>query len=169
MHQPTSSRFFAAGSLAAALLLSGCATPLPAPGSAEAEVLRQWGTPTGRHALPAGGVRLEYATGPFGRETWMIDLDAAGRVAHSAQVLGEATFADFQARAPGMQREEVLRRLGRPGEVRGGGRQGGEVWSWRYPTNDCLWFQASIGDDGRARDAAYGPDPKCQTRTDVSR
>jgi hypothetical protein len=146
-------------------LVAGCVT-LPAPGSGEAEVLQKWGQPTGRYTLPAGGQRLEYATGPFGRETWMIDLDAAGRVTRSEQVLDDAHFVVFQMKAPGMPRDEVLRTMGRPGEVRGGGRQGGEVWSWRYPTNDCLWFQASIGDDGRARDAAYAPDPICQGPAD---
>jgi len=158
-----------AGGLAAALMLAGCITRPPAPGGSEADVLRQWGQPTGRYALPAGGQRLEYATGPFGRETWMIDLDSSGRVARSTQVLVDAMFLDFQTRvgaAGGVPRDEVLRTLGRPGEVRGGGWQGGEVWSWRYPNNDCLWFQASISDAGRAISAAYAPDPRCRAGTD---
>jgi hypothetical protein len=91
----------------------------------------------------------------------MVDLDAAGRVSSARQVLNEASFADFQARAPGMSRDELLRTLGRPGERRHGGWQGGEVWSWRYPTNDCLWFESSIGADGIVRDGAYGIDPRC--------
>ena len=62
---------------------------------------------------------------------------------------------------PGMTIEELLRTLGRPGQRRGGGWQGGEVWSWRYATNDCLWFQVSIGDDRIVRDGAFGPDPLC--------
>lgn len=154
--------------LTVSTVLAGCALPprLPAPGSAEAEVLRQWGAPTGRHALPAGGTRLEYASGPFGRQTWMIDLDAQGRVTGAEQVLDEAHFAAFQARAPGMSRDELLRTLGRPGEVKGGGWQGGQVWSWRYPTNDCLWFQVSLGDDGRVRAGAYGVDPLCDAPND---
>ena len=52
--------------------------------------------------------------------------------------------------------------LGRPGEVRGGGWQGGQVWSWRYPTNECFWYQVSILDSGLLRDGgAYGIDPRC--------
>jgi hypothetical protein len=58
----------------------------------------------------------------------------------------------------------VQRELRRPGNRRGGGWRGGEVWSWRYPTHDCLWFQVSIGDEVRARDAAYGIDPLCDVR-----
>jgi hypothetical protein len=150
------------------LALVGCAVlnpPPPSPGQTEADALRRFGSPTGRYAMPGGVSRLEFATGPYGRETWMVDIDGAGRVIVARQVLNEAHFAEFQARAPGMSRDELLRTLGRPGERRHGGRQGGEVWSWRYPTNDCLWFQVSIGDDGIVRDGAYGIDWRCDAGT----
>jgi hypothetical protein len=155
--------------LFAASVLAGCAAlgpALPPPGAGEADVQRMLGTPTGRYALPAGGTRLEYATGPWGRHTWMVDLDAAGRVTAARQVLGEAELAAFQARAPGMPQDELLRTLGRPGERRPGGWAGGEVWSWRYPTNDCLWFQVSIGDDRRVTAGAFGIDPACDPPSD---
>ncbi len=157
----------AAGLLTATL--AGCALLAPPdirPGQSEAEVRRLLGPPTGRYALPAEATRLEFATGPYGRTTWMVDLDPAGQVTGARQVLGEASFADFQARAPGMHRDELLRTLGRPGERRSGGWAGGEVWSWRYPTNDCLWFQSSIGDDGIVRDGAYAIDPRCDAPAD---
>jgi len=152
-----------------AALLSGCvafAPPPPAPGQTETEVSQRLGAPTARYPMPAGATRLEFASGPYGRTTWMVDLDAAGRVTATRQVLGEMSFLDFQARAPGMPRDELLRTLGRPGERRHGGWQGGEVWSWRYPTNDCLWFQVSIGADGVVRDGAYGIDPRCDAPSD---
>lgn len=148
-----------------ALALAGCTTPLMAPpaqpGQSEAEVVARLGAPTGRYTLPEGGTRLEYATGPYGRQTWMVDLDRGGRVVVAQQVLTAENLAAFQAKAPGMPREQLLATIGRPGERRGGGRQGGEVWSWRYQTNDCLWFQVSIADDGRVRDGAFGIDPTC--------
>lgn len=152
----------------AVLALAGCAAlaPLPTPGQNEADVLQRFGTPTARYPLPGGGSRLEFASGPYGRETWMVDLDAAGRVGAVRQVLSDTALAEFQARAPGMPRDELLRTLGRPGERRGGGWQGGEVWSWRYPTNDCLWFQVSIGDDGIVRDGSFGIDPRCDAPND---
>jgi hypothetical protein len=153
----------------AAVLFAGCAQTPPAAGEPRDAVLARWGTPTGRHALPAGGERLEYASGPFGRTTWMIDLDAAGRVTAARQVLNEAHFAEFSeavARAPGMSRAELLRTLGTPGERRGAGLVGGEVWSWRYPTNDCLWFQVSIDTAAdRVRSAGYGIDWTCDAGT----
>ncbi len=157
-------RLTVAGALTGALLLASCGHLLPgrvALGQGEAEVLAAVGPPTARHALPDGGIRLEYATGPMGRETWMFDLDAQGRVVDIRQVLVDAQFLALQ---PGISREELLRTLGRPGERRSGGRQGGEVWSYRYPNNDCLWFQVSLDDDGRVRSGTWGNDPRCEMR-----
>lgn len=147
------------------LCLSACSAP-PQPGQSVAQLVQQRGAPTATYPMPNGITRLEFATGPFGRETWMVDIDARQQVLSAHQVLNEASFADFQRHAPGMSRDELLRTLGRPGERRHGGWQGGQVWSWRYPTNDCLWFQASIGDDGIVRDGAYAIDPLCDTRND---
>jgi hypothetical protein len=158
-----SNRLLAWVAVALAALLTACATPPPAPGTEREDVLRAWGQPTARYALPEGEERLEYATGPFGRTTWMIDVDAAGHVRQARQVLNEAEFLQVQIRAGSgeMTREELLRWIGTPGERRGGGWAGGEVWSWRYPTNDCLWFQASVADSGRVTSAAFGTDPVC--------
>jgi hypothetical protein len=153
-----------------AAALAGCAALAPPDiriGQTEADLRPMLGQATARYSMPAAVTRLEYATGPYGRSTWMVDLDDAGRVTGARQVLTEASFADFQARAPGMTRDELLRTLGRPGERRHGGWQGGEVWSWRYPTNDCLWFQVSISDAGAVRDGAFGLDPMCSSPADA--
>jgi len=148
--------------IAAALLLAACAVPPPGVGTVRDDVLRTWGPPTARYAMPAGAERLEYATGPYGRTTWMIDLDAGGRVTQARQVLNEAEFMQVQIKsASGLTRDELLRWIGTPGEVRHGGWQGGQVWSWRYPTNDCLWFQVSVTDRGTVTGGAYGIDPRC--------
>jgi hypothetical protein len=150
--------------LLAACVLAGCTTPPPA-GSSRDEVQRAWGAPTARYALPQGGERLEYASGPYGRTTWMLDLDAGGRLLQSRQVLGEAEFAQLQ-QAQGLTRDELLRWIGTPGERRGIARPRGEVWSWRYPTNDCLWFEATVGGDGRVHGTGYGIDPRCDPPSD---
>ncbi len=149
-----------------ALALSACAVTPPAPGTLQADVLRQWGEPSARYALGNGGVRLEYATGPFGRTTWMLDLDPAGRLAGARQVLAERELWALQGQMPGMARETLLQTLGTPGNRRSGGRQGGEIWSWRFETNDCLWFRVSIGDNGLVRDGGFYPDPVCDAGPD---
>jgi hypothetical protein len=150
----------------ATLLLAACAAAPPLPGSARTEVLRSWGTPSAHYALVGGGDRLEYASGPYGRTTWMIDVDGAGRVLQARQVLSEGEFLQVQS-ATTLTRDELLRWLGTPGERRSGGRAGGEVWSWRYPTNDCLWFQSSVADDGRVTSSAYAIDPVCDAPNDA--
>ena len=154
----------------AALLLGACAGFGPAasrPGQTEDQVLAAAGRPTARHVLAEGGTRLEYATGPYGRETWMVDLDRIGRVVASRQVLEQGHLTVVQAQSPGWTREQLLRTIGQPGERRSGGRQGGEVWSWRFATNDCLWYQALVGDDGRVRDGIFAIDPRCDGPSDA--
>jgi hypothetical protein len=144
-----------------AVMLAACAGYGPGPaavGQTEAEVAARMGPPTGRHALADGRTRLEYARGPFGRHTFMLDLDAQGRVASVQQVLTEARFNAIRA---GMPRAELLAELGRPSDRRSGGWQGGEVWSWRYDAIFCQWFMVSVTDQGVVKDTAYGPDPLC--------
>jgi len=97
----------------AALALAGCAvrpfapTGVPA-GAPRDEVLRIMGPPTATYAMPDGHERLEYNRMPFGKHTFMIDLDASGRVAHWEDVLDERHFAAIQ---PGMTQAEVLQKI----------------------------------------------------------
>lgn len=153
---------------AAMVLVTGCATSYGPgdlrPGASEADVVARMGTPTGRHAMPEGGTRLEFARGPFGRETFMVDLDTGGRVVAIGQVLGETQFAAMRL---DMTRDEVRREFGRPAEAQRVGFVGREVWSWRYPTNDCLWFRVTFGPEGRTIDTGgYLPDPMCDPPSD---
>lgn len=158
-----------ASALAALLLASGCAMVPPPAGTQRAALQGTWGMPTAEHALPEGARRLEYASGPYGRTTWMVDIDAAGRVQQARQVLNEAEFEAVMS-MPQLRRDEVLRRLGTPGEVRGYGwrreDRGNQIWSWRYPTNDCLWFELTLAADGRVTGGGYGVDPACDRRSD---
>lgn len=147
--------------LAAAAWLAGCASlqpPQATPGQTEADVVARLGPPTGRYTLPAGGQRLEYATGPYGRTTVMVDLGRDGRVTASQQVLTEANFAQV---GPGMSRDAVLLLLGRPAD-KAGEFMNRQTWSWRYPTYECLWVRITFEPSGRVRGgASYLPDPRC--------
>ena len=71
-----------AAAVLGAALLASCAsssTPQDLPlGSTEAQVIARMGPPTGRYTLENGGTRLEFARGPQGRATYMVDFDAAG-------------------------------------------------------------------------------------------
>ena len=142
-------------------LLTACAIQHPADLRAEqseAEVLAAMGQATGRYALAGGAQRLEFARGPAGRTTWMVDLDAAGRVTQYAQVLEPGHFARV---IDGMPEAELLRLLGRPA-ARQGEWQDRETWSWRYETNDCLWARVTLGADRRVQGGtAIMTDPAC--------
>lgn len=146
----------------AGLLLAGCvnmSSPTRLAPGASAEAIRaQLGEPTGRYAMPGGGTRLEYARGPYGRETWMLDVDAGGALLKATQVLNEATFHTLRA---GMTRDEVLRTIGRPGSVGYVGWQKQTVWNYRYDSPFCQWFMVGLNQAGTVEDTAFGPDPLC--------
>ncbi len=145
-----------------ALLLAGCinmSSPTKLAPGASAEAIRaQLGEPTGRYALPGGATRLEYARGPYGRETWMLDVDANGALVATTQVLVEANFNTIKA---GMTRDELLRTLGRPSRVGFVGWQNQTVWNYRYSSPFCQWFQVGLSQAGIVEDTGYGPDPLC--------
>lgn len=146
------------GVLVALGACSGYAPPTGVVGLPVAALEQAMGPATGRYKLADGSTRLEFARGPMGLHTWMIDLDARGHVLRSEQVLTERTFATLRN---GDSRESVLQRLGRPAEARRAGLQPGELWSWRFDSgNNCLWFQVLMVDD-RLRDPGYGIDPMC--------
>lgn len=155
-------------SCAPVLLLVACAglaSPEGLPiGATESQVIASMGPPTGRYALPGGGTRLEFARGPQGKETYMVDFDAAGGSTVWDQVL---TPQHFMSLEPGISSEEVLMRIGHPGSTRAYPRQRLTVWNYRYPTFECLWYQVSIGDDGKFISAAQGIDPQCDTPSRV--
>ena len=151
--------------IALSTLIGGCGAYGPTglqPGASAAQVRQSMGEPTAVLAHPAGGARWVYARGPFGRHTWMLDIDASGRLGAVQQALGEAQFT---ALVPGMTEAQVLFTFGPPAQRRARGIRPGELWSWRYPTNDCLWFQAEF-DQGRVvAGGGYATDPVCDTPT----
>ena len=158
-------RFLAA--LSTAALLAGCAfapySPdgVP-PGASRAEVERIMGPPTGVYTMPDGHVRLEYNHMPFGKQTFMIDLDAGGRVAHWENVLDENHFAAIQ---PGMTMDDVRRLIGPPtftSQYRFPER--GITWNYRFQTiQRCIVFQIPfVAATGKViEQGAYPSDPGC--------
>jgi len=152
--------------LLAALGTAACTAIAPGawpPGTPIADARSTLGGPTGEFALPGGGTRLEFARGSFGRQTYMLDFDASGRLVQSEQVLTEDNFARI---VPGMPADEVRRRIGRPADVFNVGWQRLQVWNYRWWQGDCVWFQVSIGQQsGRVTEAGYGHDPMCDAPT----
>jgi hypothetical protein len=144
-----------------ALLLAACSGYAPdglPPGARAEDAVARMGPPTGRHALPGGGQRLEFARGPYGRHTYMLDFDAEGRLQRAEQVLTEENFLALQI---GMDKAEVLRRIGRPSERRYLPRQRHQLWSYRYVTPFCIWFQVSLDTADRVAELGHNIDPLC--------
>jgi outer membrane protein assembly factor BamE (lipoprotein component of BamABCDE complex) len=151
----------------AALALAACAAGPFAPtavpvGAPRAEVLRIMGPPTAVYTMPDGHERLEYTRMPLGKRTFMIDLDAAGRVAHWENVLDEAHFAAIQ---PGMSREDVLRLIGPPAFTSEYHRpEPGFTWNYGFDTPlRCVVFQVpfSAATGKVVEQGAYPSDPRC--------
>jgi hypothetical protein len=153
-------------------VLSACAIVRPPGGlpvgTPIAEARQSFGGASGEYALPDGGTRLEFRQGSFGRQTYMLDFDAGGRLVASRQVLTPATFATI---APGMAREEVLARLGHPAFVFPVGWQQLQVWNYRFGglEGDCVVFQVSISNaTQRVTETGPNTDPACDRAGDRS-
>jgi hypothetical protein len=146
----------------AATALAGCVGYSPGamqPGASEAEVIARMGAPTDRLPAPEGGWRLEYARGPMGLHTYMLDFDAAGRLQRWEQVLDAAHFATV---TPGLSRGALLWQLGRPTETHRYARQNEDVWHYRHDSALCWWFEVSLAIDGPVRGTGYTSDPRCE-------
>jgi hypothetical protein len=118
----------------AVLFLAACASPYGAtgvaPGTDRAEVFTRLGQPTRVVPLPDRGQRLQYSQQPAGQAAWMVDIDAAGKVISSRQVLNER---DFHRIVPGeWTRADIEREFGPPARVDG-------VASWNGPILTYRW------------------------------
>lgn len=140
-------------------LLAGCATTMNAwnvqPGTPREQVLASAGPPTAVVPLPEGGQRLQYSTQPYGHTAFMVDLDAAGRVVRSRQVM---TAADFQRIEPGTwTRADVLREFGRPAWVDGVSSFQGSVFTYRWKeVNEPMFYWVYLDPQGVVRRAHPG-------------
>ncbi|TFZ02017.1 hypothetical protein [Ramlibacter humi] len=99
------------------------------PGTPRQDVIARLGQPT-RVVPIVGGERLQYSYQPFGRATWMVDLDGAGRVVSARQVLNSREFARI---VPGQwTREDMEREFGPPDHFE-------HVSSWDGPIATYQW------------------------------
>jgi hypothetical protein len=152
-------------SIVTSLLISACAASYsPAalkPGDSVDAAVRRLGEPTGRYPRADGASRLEFARGPLGRHTYMLDFDGQGSLITWQQVLDDAHFATIR---PGMSTQDLLSELGHPSETWGVRYHDQTVWSYRYANNDCLWFSVGVSPAGRVEDSGFGIDPRCERR-----
>jgi hypothetical protein len=153
---------FRSALLSGLLTLVACssyAPPTDLTGITQDQLLARMGPPEMQRPLQGGGTRLEYPTGPYGHHTWFVDVDAAGRVLRSEQVLTEKNFNQI---VPGMDQAQVRERLGRPNSASTLARSRGVVWNYRFEGPFCEWFQIEISVAQKVRSAGYGKPPECE-------
>lgn len=113
----------------------------------EAEIRDQMGKPETERTFEDGSKRFEYPRGPQGTTTYMVDIDAHGKLVAVTQVLTAANFAKVRI---GMTEDEVRRLLGKPGGIAVYRLKPETVWSWKWqeggPSGDAFFnvhFDAS--------------------------
>lgn len=143
-----------------ALLLAACAHPWNtagiAPGTPRDEVIARAGQPRAVVPLADGGQRLQYSLQPMGQYAFMVDLDAAGRVVRSRQVLTEQEFNRIE---PGRwTRADVLREFGPPARVDGVASFQGSVltYRWRDIGGGDMFYWVYVDPQGVVRRAHPG-------------
>lgn len=94
-----------------------------------ADIVHAMGPPAAVWPGENGNSVHEYPTGPAGLQTYMLTVDPDGLLLAVLPVLTESEFVRV---TPGMTRDAVRRRLGRPAETRHFELSGEEVWTWRY-------------------------------------
>lgn len=120
------------------VLVAGCATSVQ-PGMSREQVIASYGTPT-RTVPLASGTRLQYSAQPAGQWAIMVDLDAAGKVVSSRQVLNIQDFSRIEVGK--WTRADVEREFGRPAKVDGVASWPGDVmtYRWRDAVQDMFFF-----------------------------
>ena len=61
----------------------------------------------------------------------------------------------------GITRDDLLLRIGHPSDTRTLAYQHRALWSYRYDSPFCKWFQVGLDPQGKVVDTGYGPDPQC--------
>jgi len=120
--------------LGAAALLAGCANPWNSmnvpPGTTRDELLSRAGQPVGDFPLPGGGERLQFTLQPLGYYAFMVDLDPAGRVVRTRQVMTPQEFLRIQDNV--WTQQNILFEFGPPARVDTVGSWNGPVWQYRW-------------------------------------
>jgi hypothetical protein len=140
--------------------LAGCSVPASVrPGMDQAAVTSVAGRPTSTYPLPDGGVRWQYSGQPFSQWVWNIDLDRAGRVVQTEQVMSDAAFA--RIRIDQDTQADVLRTFGAPAEVKVFALRDETAWMYRYFTYGAFYAAMYVSFDraGRVTRVESGLDP----------
>lgn len=147
---------------AGALIVSGCTAYAPNHayiGLSRDETIAALGKPNPMPAELHAAERLDFPRGPFGKHTYSVYFDELGRVSGFRQLL---TDENFEKIIPGMDAAEVIHLIGISKDTFLLGRDRGYVWSYRYDTPLCRWFQIEFTLENKVRSAGYSKPPECR-------
>ena len=116
--------------------------------STEVDVRDRFGVPDNVWDEGGGARTLEYNRQPAGQRNYMITIGADGKMSALRQVLTPENFARI---TPGMEMQEVRRRLGKPAKITPYALSGETHHDWRFlePPTTPLVFSV-ITTDGRS-------------------
>ncbi len=157
-----SSGWYKAILLTAALTIGGCAGYGPSKefiGLTRSETIARLGAPNPMPADLDRAARLDFPRGPSGKHTYAVYFDAQGSVTGYRQLLTDENFAKI---VPGLDESEVVDLIGVSKNTFGLGRGRGYVWSYRYVTPLCHWFQVEFTAEKKVRSAGYSLPPECR-------
>lgn len=146
------------------LSLHACASYAPDQsmiGRSRDDIISRLGSPDPEASAPAEEDRLDFPRGPMGKETYFVYFDKNGNAVRFLQALTEDRFALIHE---GMSSEEVVRLIGRSRNTFGLARERGFVWSYRYQSPFCQWFQIEFSKEGVVRSTGFGKPPECRGR-----
>jgi hypothetical protein len=129
------SSFFRAAKWLLPIVLSGCASyggSSLTPGSSSLhDVLALMGQPALQWTGTGGSVQLSYPRGPSGLQSYMVFIDARGRLDRVENVMSAESLAKVAA---GMDKDQILRTLGPPVPEWSANFPARRelAWEWRY-------------------------------------
>ncbi|HEY4067945.1 MAG TPA: outer membrane protein assembly factor BamE [Burkholderiaceae bacterium] len=124
--------------------------------STEADVRARFGEPEAVYAEANGARTFEYPRQPAGQVNYMITVGPDGKMSALRQVLKPDNFAKI---APGWDKAQVRRLLGRPAKTARYALKSEEVWDWRFvDSQQPKLFSASFDPDGHVTSSATTDD-----------
>ena len=118
--------------LALGVLLSGCATVSTVkPGTAVADVIRQYGRPSVVCPLAEGARRMIWSQQPQGETAYALRVGADGRVGSPESLLNDAHFSILN-NGEIWTREKIHCEFGTPANVSRDGFGSDRQWVWGY-------------------------------------
>ena len=125
--------------------------------STEMDVRDRFGVPDNVWNEPGGAHTLEYNRQPAGQRHYMITIGPDGKMSALRQVLTPENFARI---TPGMDMQEVRRRLGKPAKVTPYALSGETHHDWRFlePPTTAKLFTAITTDGRTVARTMTGPD-----------